>query len=65
MFFDSTDNIILTGDPNLSGFFTTVKAVAELDYSAGTLTPWIVGGTTLIGTVGGSGAGGYTYYYYY
>ena len=34
MFFDSADNIILSGDPNLSGFFTTVKAVAELDYSA-------------------------------
>ena len=65
MFFDANDNITLSGDPNLSGSFLTLKALAELDYAGGALSTWVMGGTTLIGTIGGSGGTGYTYYYYY
>ena len=65
MFFDANDNIVFSGDPNLSGFFLTVKALAELDYWGGKLTPWVMGGATLIGTIGGEGNGDTYYYYYY
>ncbi len=65
MTFDQNDNIVLSEDPNLSDFFLTLKALVELDYTGGTLTPWLMGGATLIGTIGGEGGGGYTYYYYY
>ena len=65
MFFDAGGNIGFSGDRNLCGFFLTLKALAELDYAGGALSTWVMGGTTLIGTIGGQGGSGYTYYYYY
>ena len=62
--FDQNDNIVLAGDPMSAGFFMTLKALAELDFAGGRLIPEIIGGCSLIGTIGG-GAGGYVVYYYY
>lgn len=65
--FDDSDNMYVSNDPTTSGFFLSLKGLAELDYVRGGLRSSLSFGSALSGTIGGeaSGSGGYVYYVYY
>lgn len=63
--FDDNDNMYVSSDPTTSGFFLSLKGLAELDYVRGGLRPSLAVGSALSGTIGGEAAGGGSVYYVY